>query len=260
MAYPVLEGKVAIVTGAGQGMGEVTARLFAASGAKVVVADFNRQTGSKVAEEIVADGGDATFVYVDISKSAEVEAMVAKTVETYGRLDVAVNNAALTPDQGLISEFDEDYYDRLMSIDLKGTALCLKYELRQLIAQGDGGSIVNISSVSGFRPQMTTFAYTAAKAGVVGMTKTAAMENGPHDIRVNAVAPGAIDTPMLRNALTQFGLDPERYALQMSNLGRFAQPSEVAEASLWLCSDASSYVTGTTLHVDGGFVDAPPLV
>ncbi len=211
IAYPVLEGKVAIVTGAGQGMGEVTAKLFAASGAKVVVADFNRVTGQKVVDEIIAEGGEA-------------------------------------------------YYDRLMSIDLKGTALCLKYELAQMIRQGHGGSIVNISSVSGFRPQVTTFAYTAAKAGVVGMTKTAAMENGPHNIRVNSVAPGAIDTPMLRAALVQFGLDPNHYSKQMSNLGRFAEASEVAEASLWLCSDASSYVTGTVLHVDGGFVDAPPLV
>lgn len=202
---------MAIVTGAGQGMGEVTAKLFAASGAKVVVADFNRVTGQKVVDEIIAEGGEA-------------------------------------------------YYDRLMSIDLKGTALCLKHELAQMIRQGHGGSIVNISSVSGFRPQVTTFAYTAAKAGVVGMTKTAAMENGPHNIRVNSVAPGAIDTPMLRAALVQFGLDPNHYSKQMSNLGRFAEASEVAEASLWLCSDASSYVTGTVLHVDGGFVDAPPLV
>lgn len=260
MAYPVLEGKVAIVTGAGQGMGEVTAKLFAASGAKVVVADFNRVTGQKVVDEIITEGGEASFVYVDISKSDEVKSMVEQAVEKFGKLDVAVNNAALTPDHSLISEFDEAYYDRLMSIDLKGTALCLKYELAQMIRQGHGGSIVNISSVSGFRPQMTTFAYTAAKAGVVGMTKTAAMENGPHNIRVNSVAPGAIDTPMLRAALTQFGLDPDHYSKQMSNLGRFADASEVAEASLWLCSDASSYVTGTTLHVDGGFVDAPPLV
>jgi len=260
MAYPVLEGRVAIVTGAGQGMGEVTAKLFAASGAKVVVADFNRVTGQKVVDGIIAEGGEASFVYVDISKSDEVKSMVEQAVEKFGKLDVAVNNAALTPDHSLISEFDEAYYDRLMSIDLKGTALCLKYELAQMIRQGHGGSIVNVSSVSGFRPQMTTFAYTAAKAGVVGMTKTAAMENGPHNIRVNSVAPGAIDTPMLRAALTQFGLDPDHYSKQMSNLGRFADASEVAEASLWLCSDASSYVTGTTLHVDGGFVDAPPLV
>jgi len=259
MAYPVLEGKVAIITGAGQGMGEVTARLFAKSGAKVVIADFNRETGQKVADEIIAAGGDATFLYVDISKSDDVKALVEQTVERYGRLDCAVNNAALTPDQALISDFDEAYYDRLMAIDLKGTALCMKYELQQMIKQGDGGSIVNISSVSGFRPQMTTFAYTAAKAGVVGMTKTASMENGMHNIRVNSVAPGAINTPMLQNALVQFGLDPVVYAKQMSNLGRFAEPGEVAEASLWLCSDASSYVTGTTLHVDGGFVDAPPL-
>lgn len=259
MAFPLLEGKVAIVTGAAMGMGEATAKLFAESGAKVVVADFNDEKGQNVVNEIIAAGGDAFFVHVDISKSDEVKAMVAATVAKYGKLDVAINNAALTPDQGLISDFDEAYYDKLMAVDLKGTALCLKHELAQMVAQGHGGSIVNISSVSGFRPQVGTFAYTAAKAGVVGMTKTAAMENGPHNIRVNSVAPGAINTPMLQAALVQFGLDPVGYAKQLSLLGRFAEAIEVANASLFLASDMASYITGTVLHVDSGFVDSPPM-
>lgn len=130
----------------------------------------------------------------------------------------------------------------------------MKYELQQMIKQGDGGSIVNISSVSGFRPQPNNIAYVAAKHGVVGMTKVAAMENGGHNIRVNSVAPGAIDTPMLRGALEEFGLDEASYAPQLSLLNRFGQANEIAEGSLWLISDQSSYVTGTTLHVDAGYV------
>lgn len=251
--FPVLEGKVAIVTGAAMGMGEATAKLFAAAGAKVVVADFNTEKGQAVAEQIVADGGTASFVQVDISKSDQVQAMVAQTVAAYGRLDAAVNNAAITPDDKPAAEFDEAYWDRLMSIDLKGTALCMKYELQQMIAQGSG-SIVNISSVSGFRPQPSNIAYVTAKHGVNGMTKVAAMENGPLGIRVNAVAPGAIDTPMLRGALEQFGLTEADYAPQLSLLQRFGRPEEVAQASLWLASDLSSYVTGTILHVDAGYV------
>lgn len=250
MTFPVLEGKVAIVTGAAMGMGEATARLFAESGARVVVADFNEEKGRAVVESI---GDAAHFVKVDISKGPQVEAMVADTVAAFGRLDIAVNNAALTPDDKLVSEFDEDYWDRLMSVDLKGTALSMKYELRQLIAQGGGGSIINISSVSGFRPQPNNIAYVAAKHGVVGMTKVAALENGTHNIRVNSVAPGAIDTPMLRGALEQFGFTEAEYAPQLSLLNRFGQADEIAQASLWLASDASSYVTGTTLHVDAGY-------
>ncbi len=252
----VLAGKVAIITGAAMGMGEATAKLFAAAGAKVVVADFNEEKGRAVTAAITGAGGTAHFVKVDISKSEQVQAMVRETVDTFGRLDVAVNNAALTPDDKPVAEFDEDYWDRLMSVDLKGTALCLKYELRQMLAQGDGGSIINISSVSGFRPQATTLAYVAAKHGVNGITKVAAMEYGPHKIRVNAVAPGAIDTPMLRNALVQFNLTEEQFAPALSLLNRFGKPEEVAQASLWLASDQSSYVTGTTLHVDAGYVEA----
>lgn len=253
MTFPVLQDKVAIITGGAMGMGEATARLFAEAGAKVVVADFNEEKGRAVADDIASTGAEALFVKVDISKGDQVEAMVAATVERFGRLDVAVNNAALTPDNAPVAEFDEDYWDRLMGVDLKGTALCMKYELRQLLAQGEGGSIVNISSVSGFRPQPNNIAYVAAKHGVVGMTKVAALENGPHNIRVNSVAPGAIDTPMLRGALEEVGTTAEEFAPILSVLNRFGQASEIAEASLWLASDQSSYVTGTTLHVDAGY-------
>jgi NAD(P)-dependent dehydrogenase (short-subunit alcohol dehydrogenase family) len=232
-------------------MGEATAKLFAASGAKVVVADFNEEKGKQTVSDIEAEGGTAFFVKVDISKSDQVQAMVAATVEQYGRLDVAVNNAALTPDQAPLHEFDESYWDRLMSVDLKGTALSLKYELQQIRKQGDGGSIINISSVSGFRPQPNNAAYVAAKHGVVGLTKVAAMENGDQNIRVNSVAPGAIDTPML--ALEGAQIDPVVYAPQLSLLNRFGQPDEIAQASLWLASDASSFVTGTTIHADAGY-------
>ncbi|MFJ5763600.1 SDR family NAD(P)-dependent oxidoreductase [Neobacillus sp. NPDC093182] len=253
MTFPLLEGKVAIVTGAAMGMGEATAKLFAEAKAKVVIADFNEEKGRAVTDAINSSGGEAAFVKVDISKSEEVQKMVKFAVDTFGKLDVAVNNAALTPDDKPAAEFDEAYWNRLISVDLTGTALCMKYELQQMQKQGHGGSIINISSVSGFRPQPNNIAYVAAKHGVVGMTKVAAMENGPLNIRVNSVAPGAIDTPMLRGALEQFGLTEEAYSPQLSLLNRFGQPREIAQASLWLASDASSYVTGTTLHVDAGY-------
>lgn len=255
MTFPVLEGKVAIVTGAAQGMGEATARLFAKAGAKVVVADLKADKGEAVAADIIASGGEAIFVQVDIASEASVEAMVARTVEVYGQLDVAVNNAALTPDTKLTSDFDSDYWDRLIQVDLKGVALSLKHELRQLKAQGKGGSIINISSVSGLRPQEANPAYVAAKHGVIGLTKVAALENGEFNIRVNTVAPGAVDTPMLRGALEQTGFDPKEFAKKLSVLGRFARSEEIAEASLWLASDAASYVTGITLPVDGGYTN-----
>ncbi|WP_227551722.1 SDR family NAD(P)-dependent oxidoreductase [Metabacillus sediminilitoris] len=217
------------------------------------MADFNEEKGRAVTDAINENGGEAAFVKVDISKSEEVQNMVRFTVDTFGKLDVAVNNAALTPDDKPAAEFDEAYWNRLISVDLTGTALCMKYELQQLQKQGQGGSIINISSVSGFRPQPNNIAYVAAKHGVVGMTKVAAMENGPLNIRVNSVAPGAIDTPMLRGALEQFGFTEEEYAPQLSLLNRFGQPREIAQASLWLASDASSYVTGTTIHADAGY-------
>lgn len=254
--FPVMKGKVAIVTGAAMGMGEATARLFARAGAKVVLTDFNAEVGEKVAQSILDAGDEAGFVRTDVSISDEVKQTVAFAVERFGRLDAAVNNAALRPDNAPAAEFDEAYWDRLMSVDLKGTALCMKHELAQMVAQGGGGSIINISSVSGFRPQPNTMAYVAAKHGVNGLTKNAAMEYGRHNLRVNAIAPGAIDTPMLKALLDEMGLDRGEFAKKLSVLERFGQPEEVAQGSLWLASDASSFVTGTVLFVDGGYTGA----
>ena len=253
MTLPVLQDKVIIVTGAAQGMGEATAHLAAAAGASVVVADLNEAGGQSVVDAIVADGGTAAFVKTDVSDGASVEAMVAKTVELYGRLDGAANNAAIKPDQDVLSELDEDYFDKLIGVDLKGVALSMKYELQQMLKQGDGGSIVDISSTNGFRPQPNQGVYTSAKHGVVGLTKTAAVENGAHNIRVNSVAPGAIETPMLTESIADNDLTEEQVAPALSVLNRFGKPSEVAEGSVWLLSDSSSYVTGSVLHVDGGY-------
>ena len=253
MARTDLHDKVAIVTGAGVGMGAATARLFAQQGAKVIVADIDETTGQATVDAIVEEGGTASFVHVDVSQAEDVAAMVQAAVDRYGRLDCAVNNAAVTPDTHPIAEMDEDEFDRVIAVDLKGVALSMWAELRQLLAQGDGGAIVNIGSVSSFRPQPNNAAYTAAKHGVIGLTKVASLENAEHGIRVNAVCPGAIDTPMLRGALETIGATEEEFAPALSLFGRFGQPEEVAEANAWLCSDAASYITGAALMVDAGY-------
>lgn len=248
-----LNGKVVIITGAAMGMGAATAELMAKAGGKIVIADFNEEEGRKQTQKIIDEGGEAAFVKADVSKEKDVEAMVKFAVDTYGRLDGAINNAARTPDDKPLADMDEQEFDALIAVDLKGVALCLKYEIRQMLKQGTGGSIVNTSSVSGIRPQPGTPVYVAAKHGVIGLTKQAAMDYSPQGIRINSVAPGAIDTPMLRGALEQFGFDPDEYAKKLSMLGRFASADEVAEANLWLISDLSSYVTGAVYSVDGGY-------
>jgi glucose 1-dehydrogenase len=179
--------------------------------------------------------------------------MVKFTVDTYGRLDCAVNNAALKPDNNTFAELDEEYWDRLQEVDLKGTALCMKYEIRQFLAQGDGGRIVNISSINAFKPTTGNPAYQAFKHGVEGLTKAAAFEYGLKGIRINSVAPGAIRTPMLEAALKSLGIEEKDIIPTMSLIGRLGEPREVAQGSLFLCSDAASYVHGTVLHVGGGF-------
>lgn len=249
-----LDGKVAVVTGAGVGMGAATARLLAARGAKVVVSDINPDTAAATVAAIREAGGMAHAVRTDVADEAQVEALVAETVATFGRLDCAVNNAAITPDVLPIHEADMAVFDRVLNVDLRGVMLCMKYEIRQLLAQGSGGSIVNIGSVSSVRPQPNNAAYVAAKHGVIGLTKTGSLEYAGRNIRVNAVLPGAIDTPMLRGALETTGFTEEDFAPALSLFGRFGKPEEVAEASAWLCSDASSYVTGHSLAVEGGYL------
>ncbi|OYW46243.1 MAG: glucose dehydrogenase [Novosphingobium sp. 12-63-9] len=249
-----LAGKVAIVTGAGVGMGAATARLLAARGAKVIVSDINPATANETADAIRADGGEAHVVICDVAQESQVEALVAETVATFGRLDCAVNNAAITPDVLPIHEADMAVFDKVLNVDLRSVMLCMKYEIRQFLAQGSPGSIVNIGSVSSVRPQATNAAYVAAKHGVIGLTKTGSLEYAGKGIRVNAVLPGAIDTPMLRGALETTGFTEADFAPALSLFGRFGRPEEVAEASAWLCSDASSYVTGHSLAVEGGYL------
>ncbi|WP_333660751.1 glucose 1-dehydrogenase [Chishuiella changwenlii] len=248
-----LQNKVAIITGAALGMGKATAELFAEEGAKVIVADFNEEAGQATVDEIKSKGGEATFCKVDISDSSQVEAMVKFTVDTYGRLDCAVNNAALKPDNNSFQDLDEEYYDRLQAVDLKGTALCMKYELRQFMKQEGGGSIVNISSINAFKPILGNPAYQAFKHGVEGLTKAAAFEYGVKGIRINSVAPGAIRTPMLTASLADKGITEEDIIPSMSLVGRLGEVREVAQGTLFLSSDAASYVHGTVLHVGGGF-------
>jgi NAD(P)-dependent dehydrogenase (short-subunit alcohol dehydrogenase family) len=249
-----LDGKVAIVTGAGMGMGAATARVMAGYGARVIVSDINGPAAQETAATIRAMHGEAHVVVCDVSVDAQVEALVAEAVATFGRLDCAVNNAAITPDTLPIAEADMEAWDTVIRVDLRSVMLCMKYQVRQFLAQGGGGAIVNVGSVSSFRPQPNNSAYVAAKHGVVGLTKTGSLEYAPQGIRVNAVLPGAIDTPMMRAALEANNFTEEEFAPALSLLGRFGRPEEVGEASAWLCSDAASYVTGHSLAVEAGYL------
>ena len=254
MASGLLDGKVSIVTGAAVGMGAATARVFAAAGASVIVADVDETNGQATVDAIAGDGGTASFVRADVSRADDVQALVGAAVERYGRLDCAVNNAAVTPDTKALHELDEREWDRILAVDLKGVALCLKYEITQMLEQGGGGAIVNIGSVSSYRPQPNNAAYVAAKHGVIGLSKVASLEAAPQGIRVNTVCPGAIDTPMIRGALETVGMTEADFAPVLSLFGRFGKPEEVGQASMWLCSDQASYVTGAVLAVDAGYL------
>jgi NAD(P)-dependent dehydrogenase (short-subunit alcohol dehydrogenase family) len=249
-----LDGKVGIVTGAGMGMGAATAQVMAGYGAKVIVSDINEAAANETAESIRAAGGAAHVVLCNVADEKQVIALIEETVATYGRLDCAVNNAAITPDTLPIAEADMAVWDRVIDVDLRSVMLCMKYEIRQMLAQGGGGSIVNVGSVSSFRPQPSNSAYVAAKHGVIGLTKTGSLEYAGQGIRVNAVLPGAINTPMFRDALEANGFEENDFAAALSLFNRIGKPEEVGEASAWLCSDASSYVTGHSLAVEAGYL------
>jgi NAD(P)-dependent dehydrogenase (short-subunit alcohol dehydrogenase family) len=247
-----LTDRVAIVTGGGSGMGAATSQLLARNGARVLVADLHEELGAAVVDEIVAQGGEADFVRVDVSDEDDVTRMVGTAVEKWGRLDFAVNNAALPPDNASIIDLDIATFDRIVAVNLRAVALCLKYELRQMVSQ-KSGSIVNLGSVSSVKARANNAAYVATKHGVIGLTKTAALEYGVDQVRINAVLPGGIDTPMIRASRAASGTTPpDEFGLSL--FGRLGTPEEIAEACMWLCSDRSSYVTGHALAVDAGFL------
>jgi NAD(P)-dependent dehydrogenase (short-subunit alcohol dehydrogenase family) len=250
-----LQGKVGLVTGGTSGIGRDAAVLFAKAGAKVVVAGRREGEGKETINLVRAAGGDALFVKTDVSRAAEVKALVQKTVDKFGRLDVAFNNAGIEGNWIPITEQSEEDWDSVIDINLKGTWLCLKYEVQQMLKQGSGGAIVNMASVAGLIGSAGAATYCASKHGVMGLTKAAALETARSGIRINVVCPAVIETPMGERI---FGApDMKKFALGLHPIGRFGKPMEISEAVVWMCSDRASFMTGQSLVLDGGFLAGP---
>ena len=247
----LLEGKSAIITGAGSGIGRAAAIVFAREGARVIVADVAEQGGRETVEMIRAKGGEAQFQRCDVARGNDVDALIAVAVKAYGRLDCAFNNAGIGGAQRKTADYDEEEWDRIMAVNLKGVWFCMRAEIRQFLAQGSGGAIVNTASAAGLVASHSMPAYTAAKHGVVGLTKTAAIEYARTGIRINDVCPGVIDTPLVADMISQVPKLAGRLD-QVEPVGRKGKPEEIAEAVAWLCSDRASFVTGSSVSVDGG--------
>ena len=249
------DGKVAVVTGGSSGIGRAISLAFAREGAKVVIADIGIEGGEETVRIIRDSGGEAIFVKTDVTVASQVEALVNTAVHTYGRLDFAANNAGITQAAAPIHEMQEDDWDRILDVNLKGVWLCMRYQIPQMLRQG-GGSIVNTSSSSSLRAAANIAAYKASKHGVNGLTHTAAFENARTGIRVNAICPGSTGTPMIR----RFVANSPNHTLEGVGdsipMGRLGNPEEQAEAVIWLCSDAASFVTGTVMSVDGGEISS----
>jgi NAD(P)-dependent dehydrogenase (short-subunit alcohol dehydrogenase family) len=247
-----LEGKVGLVTGGTSGIGRDTAVLFAKAGAKVVVAGRRELEGEETIQLIRAAGGDGLFVKTDVSKASQVDALIQRAVEKFGRLDIAFNNAGIEGVWVPIVRQSEEDWDRTIDINLKGVWLCLKYEIRQMLRQAGGGAIVNMASINGLIGAAGAAAYSASKHGVIGLTKSAALETARSGIRINAVCPAVVETAMGERL---FGAPAVRkYVLSCHPIGRFGKPMEIAEAVVWMCSDQASFMTGQSLVLDGGFL------
>jgi NAD(P)-dependent dehydrogenase (short-subunit alcohol dehydrogenase family) len=246
------EGKVALVTGAGSGIGRAAALGFASRGAKVVVSDVNDAAGAETVSLIEGSGGTALYVRADVSDPAQVEALVKAAVDAYGRLDAAVNNAGIGGESAPVAEYTLEGWNTIIGINLSSVFYGMKYQIPAMLASG-GGAIVNISSILGLVGWAMAPGYVAAKHGVMGLTKAAAVEYAQQGIRVNAINPGFIATPLLTSAGITEGSDLEPFIASKHAMNRLGTSEEIANAIVWLCSDEASFVTGVPLAVDGGF-------
>jgi len=247
-----MDGKVALVTGAAAGIGRATAVAFARNGARVAVSDVNDAAGEETARMIAAAGGTAIYVHADVSRSPEVKALIARVIDAFGRLDYAFNNAGIEGQSAPTAECTEENWDRVIGINLKGVWLCMKEEIPQMLHQG-GGAIVNCASIAGLVGFAGVPAYTSSKHGILGLTKTAALEYATQGIRINAVCPGVIQTAMIER-FTGGSSEAEARLVAQEPIGRMGTSEEIADAVIWLCSDGAGFVTGHSLVVDGGFV------
>lgn len=246
-----LEGKVAVITGAAAGIGRAAAQVFAAQGARLILADIDAEGGEETVTLVEKAGGNAVFLPTDVTVPDQVEAMVAAAVEHFGRLDCAFNNAGLDGESRPLAESTEENWHKVIGVNLTGVYLCLRAEIRQMAEQG-GGAVVNTSSIAGVvGVNMGLSAYTAAKHGAVGITKAAALEYADRNIRVNVICPGAVRTRMLDHAIRSGALSDEQ-ARGLQPLGRLGTPQEIAHTAAWLCSDQASFITGVVLPADGG--------
>lgn len=245
------EKQVALVTGASSGIGRATARAFAKAGYITVLADVHEQEGSDAAAECTREGATCRFIQCDVSNETSVKSLISEIVSSFGRLDAAFNNAGIEGAQAATAECATDNFDRVVGVNLRGVFFCMREELRQMVKQDGGGAIVNCSSVAGLVGFAGIPAYVASKHGVVGLTRNAALEYAQQKIRVNAVCPGAIETPMLERLMS--GGVPRESVVATEPVGRLGTPEEIAAAVLWLCNPAASFVTGQALAVDGGW-------
>ena len=249
----LMKNKVALVTGAASGIGRESALILAREGASVCVSDIDIEGGEETAQQIINEGGKAFFVACDVTNADDVNAMVKATVETFGRLDAAVNNAGISGSLvKRLHEVKDEIFDHIMAINVKGVWLCMKAELPYMLKWGKG-SIVNMASVAGLIGAPKGAAYTASKHAVIGLTKSAAVEYAKRGLRINAICPGYTETPMV-TALTDADPAMQQLTVRAIPMRRLGQPNEIAEGVLWLCSDASSFVTGHQLVLDGGLV------
>jgi NAD(P)-dependent dehydrogenase (short-subunit alcohol dehydrogenase family) len=248
----LLHGKIALITGAGSGIGRATSLIFAREGARLALSDIVAEAGEETLRMVKQAGAEAIFVRTDVSKFAEVEALVSRVVATYGRLDCAFNNAGIDGKMAKTADCTEEVWHRTIAVNLTGVFFCMKAEIPQMLKQG-GGAIVNTASAAGLSGSPGLPAYVASKHGVVGLTRAAAIEYGREKIRVNCVCPGPIRTPMLARLLSHRPEMEKKFA-SAEPLKRLGEASEIGEAVAWLCSDAASYVTGHPMSVDGGYM------